>query len=529
MKQKGKVCAPKDTLVCYLDRSGNCSAAASWNYDPAFFKPGLVSGYSIQLMAQKAGATTVNAEVEGYCPSSTEAEAANMVFSSTTGLGLPADTVICSDGPITLQARSGFDSYLWSDNSIASSLQVSTPGPYSLVATDQCGHPKDASVQVIDANAAFHVTQDTVRCNEDVDPLQATAGYFNYQWSPAYGLQPDGNKALASPDLTTRYTVSAQRSLGCTVKATVLVTALSSPAIRLGNDTSLCKGDSLVLDASPDFHNYQWSTGETMEKIFVSKPGTYSISAQFANGCTSLDTFRLDLYEPKPVLDKNPVYCAASDRILIPGDFASYLWNDGSTGSSINVSGTGDYWVRVTDQHGCTAADTVHILSQALPPKEFLPTDTTICQYGDLILTTPQRYKSYSWSDLSTSPALTVHKPGTYWVTVTDNNGCIGTDSVLITQKYCMVGVFVPSAFTPNGDGHNDRIRPMVYGNIRLLDFAILGRWGELLFETQIPTEGWDGKIKGSLAPAGTYVWYCRFQPDGQPIQMEKGTVVLIR
>jgi gliding motility-associated-like protein len=459
--QKGALCALNDTLVYYLDNSANCGAAATWTYDPAYFRSGLISGDSIQLIVQQAGTTTVTAQVEGYCQYFTQTAPVNISLSSLPSLALPADTVICSNGPITLLPTPGFTTYLWSDNSTADSLLVSAPGTYSVVAANTCG-TLQATVTVKDANATFHVTPDTVRCNSDTDTLTSTAGYTGYQWSPLYDLAPAGNLAMATPDVTTSYTVTAQRSPGCTVTANVTVTPQSSPPIYLGNDTSICFGDSLLLDAGPGFTGYQWNTGAGTEQLYVHTAGAYSVVANYPNGCVSRGTLELDsIYRPTPMLDTSSVICAGEPRALTPsgGPYDSYLWSDGSTQSSITITSVGSYWVQVTDFHGCVASDTVNILA----------------------------------------------------------------------VKECLIGVFVPNAFTPNGSGHNSLFRPLLYGNFTLLDFVVYDRYGQRVFETRTPLAGWDGTIGGHDAPIGTYVWYCSYQLQGQPPKLDKGTVILIR
>jgi gliding motility-associated-like protein len=532
MEQKGAACALGDTLVYYLDNSSNCGAAATWNYDPTFFRPGASSGDSIELIVQQAGSSTVSAQVEGYCSMTLQSKVANIQL-STTKLDLGPDTVVCDNSSITLAASPGFASYLWNDNSTKTDLVVNAPGKYYVNATDQCGGLHSDTVLVTAADSLFHLTPDTITCNQDPITLEASSGYTDYQWSPAYDLQSQGSKALVFPATTTTYTLTAQRSPGCTVTRSVAVTALSSPPISLGDDTSICTGDTLSLDAGAAFNSYQWNTGATSEKIYISQPGVYAVAALFSNGCTSRDTFQLiDLYTiAKPSLEQDSVLCLGSDKILNAGPgYTSYVWSNGSTGTSIDISQTGVYWVSVTDEHGCQTSDTARVLLTAPPPVGFLPSDTTICQYGDLVITTLQPFVSYSWSDLSSGSSLTVKDPGTYRVTVTNRNGCVGRDSILVTGKECLLGLFVPNAFSPNGDGHNDRFRPLCYGNAAQFYFAVFNRWGQRVFETQsVTSEGWDGTINGTPSPAGTYVWLCRYQIDGEPVAMKRGTVILLR
>jgi hypothetical protein len=106
---------------------------------------------------------------------------------------------------------------------------------------------------------------------------------------------------------------------------------------------------------------------------------------------------------------------------LSAGDgFASYLWNDGSTSSTLIVSATGQYWVKVTDGQGCSAADTVIIKAIVPLPANFLPADTTICQYGSVTLIPKGEFSSYQWSDGSTGSSLTAKTPGLYSLQVVD-------------------------------------------------------------------------------------------------------------
>jgi gliding motility-associated-like protein len=92
----------------------------------------------------------------------------------------------------------------------------------------------------------------------------------------------------------------------------------------------------------------------------------------------------------------------------------------------------------------------------------------------------------------------------------------------------CMEGFYIPNAFTPGGAANNV-FRPLLFGNITGYQFAIYDRWGVLVFQSNQPGAGWDGSFHGSPATPGVFVWYCRYTLDGQPQQLQKGTVILIR
>ncbi len=229
-------------------------------------------------------------------------------------------------------------------------------------------------------------------------------------------------------------------------------------------------------------------------------------------------------------LNKDSVLCAGGTRNLDAGKgFSLYVWNNGSTDPSLNINDTGRYWVSVTSQNGCKASDTTHISTLAPIPSDFLPHDTTICQFAKLTIQASHTYQNYLWNDQSTGPALTVSQPGLYQLEVTDSNQCVGSDSMRLATKECLEGFFVPNAFTPNGDGRNDVFRPLLFGNITRYRFAIYNRWGEKVFETQTRGQGWDGKQNGAPVGNGAFVWYCQYQLDGQPERTKEGTVLLIR
>jgi gliding motility-associated-like protein len=126
---------------------------------------------------------------------------------------------------------------------------------------------------------------------------------------------------------------------------------------------------------------------------------------------------------------------------------------------------------------------------------------------------------------LYTSPSEGIQ----YKVLVFNEAGC--ADSAYINVKVFATKpmIFVPNAFTPNGDGKNDKVRPIAAGMLRIEFFNVYNRWGQLVFSTQIDGHGWDGNISGQKQDTGVFVWAVKaVDYNGKPY-FQKGTVTLIR
>jgi gliding motility-associated-like protein len=257
--------------------------------------------------------------------------------------------------------------------------------------------------------------------------------------------------------------------------------------------------------------------------------GTYIDTLKTVLGCDSIVTTLLTT-NPKPSPDlgsKN--LCSNASLIVTPGSFTQYQWQDMSNSNSFTITTPGMYWVEVTNSFGCTARDTLTIQETLQAPSNFLKETDSICMYESLDILSTKSYTSYQWSTGEKERRLTVQQAGAYWLTVTDANGCSGTDSITIFEKKCMRGVYIPTAFTPNNDGKNDVFRPVLFGKVKQYHFAVYNRWGAMVFQTAEQQKGWDGKIAGTLQPNAVFVWTCHYQFEGAEPKTERGTVVLMR
>lgn len=256
--------------------------------------------------------------------------------------------------------------------------------------------------------------------------------------------------------------------------------------------------------------------------------GIYSDTLLNSVGCDSIITTHLTVNPlPKPNLGDDRGICIGDTITLDPGNFISYLWQDGSTHNTFSTNSVGQYSVSVTNNFGCKASDTMRILRIDPLPRNFLRSDTSLCR-GNVVNLSVPGYKNYLWSKGSTTASLDVISTGTYLLNVIDKNGCKGTDSVKIDYHKCAT-LWLPNAFTPNGDGMNEIFRPIFPAPVKNFRMQIWNRYGNQVFESTNYLMGWNGQYKSVLQPVGVYVYVITFtEINGNDIK-KKGIVTLVR
>ncbi len=310
---------------------------------------------------------------------------------------------------------------------------------------------------------------------------------------------------------------------------TIKVNIIDAPHVNIGRDTTICEATPLQIgDFIPDA-TYKWNNDSITPYIHVSSSGRYVMTVSYGP-CVTKDTVMIKAMP-------NPVINMGGDTSICPlevitldaaGEGYHYLWSSGDTTATLSITRSGKYWVQVTSQYSCAGSDTILVNDFPLPTV-VLGDDTIVCPQTPFVLKPRHLINEDAllWSDGSTGNQISITEGGLYYLNAINRCGATA-DTIDVTQISCYV-LWMPDAFTPNGDGKNDILR--MGGDIDLItDFklSIYNRWGENVFTTNDKYTGWDGTHKGAPCPMGTFVYALQYSIEGKSV-FDKGNITLIR
>ena len=273
------------------------------------------------------------------------------------------------------------------------------------------------------------VLQPAILCSNPIGAGQSVdinLGYFefsggNFTTINIYTTDPNG-----LPDID-----SSNDSI------TVVINVFPSPVINLGNDTSVCIGEIVTLDAGL-FSSYQWSTStNTSQTELITTSNTALVTVTDSNGCQNSDTIIVTVNSlPNVDLGPDVSFCEGETVLLDAGVFSTFNWTPSNTAQTFLVSTTGTYEVTVTDINGCINSDTVNVTVNSLPVVNLM-NDTIEVTDASVQLNAGPGYISYLWSTGQTSQIIFVDNPGgidtvAVWVEVTNAQGCTGHGNIVI-------------------------------------------------------------------------------------------------
>ncbi|CAN5620169.1 hypothetical protein BH11BAC1_BH11BAC1_06150 [soil metagenome] len=290
----------------------------------------------------------------------------------------------------------------------------------------------------------------TSLCGEDTTTIsfQLSGGIpqYSYSWY-SQNIIPDTISLVNTIYINNNFPVIfyAEDSLGNISIDTIRI--IIEPFVNLGADFTICGNASAVLNSgnSSSAYTYLWQDGSSDSVFTVTSTGQYWVSVTDTAGCINTDTVFVSVFSlPSLNLGNDTSICGNSNLSLnASSGFNSYLWQDNSSDSLLVVSSTGNYWVEVTDIHGCNNSDTISV--ELYPnPFIYLGIDTTVCNTVSVVLHAGSGFVSYLWQDNSSDSVLIASTQNAgydtilYTVDIVDTNSCAASDSIVIYFQICL-------------------------------------------------------------------------------------------
>lgn len=411
------------------------------------------------------------------------------------------DVTQCSTQPVVLNAGNPGCTYDWSTNAVTQSITVNTSATYSVEVTtaQNCTSTFDAVVTFVQP-PAVDLGNDTVLCTGQPLLLDAGNAGATFLWST------NANTQTIAPTSTGTYWVDVTNT-ACTERDSIDVVFQALPTDNL-QDVTACITDAVTLDAGNVGCNYLWSTNAVTQTISPTTANTYSVTVTNAANCSA--TFSAVVtFVGYPVVDLGPdtVLCDGQVLVLDAGNAgSSFSWSTGAATQTLAVGASNTYSVAV-DNGYCTSNDAIDV--------HFNPSPVSMATHQFFTCLDEAPYhvsidagnpgSGYVWSTGDTNQVTLAGAYGWYFVTVLNEFDCSATDSAVVNE-FCPATIYVPNTFTPNGDGTNDLFLA-VGKNIAELSMRIFDRYGNVLWETDTPGQGWDGTVNGTILPNDVYVW----------------------
>jgi gliding motility-associated-like protein len=353
------------------------------------------------------------------------------------------------------------------------------------------------------------------------------------------------------------YTITVlDNTSGCSSVSASTVTidpVANAPVVTLVSSTSVtCNGDSdgaleISISGGQAPYAITWDPNVgNSTSVDNLAAGSYTVNITDDNGCSTSETFTVGA--PNELLvngTSTNVLCGIADGTIttaVAGGTApyTYAWTpNGETTTSLSELAAGTYSVQVTDDNGCTASQSFSLNTIGNLPVNIDPSYVEI-EAGESVVLTATGGDNYVWTPTTGLSCTTCPNPTanptvttTYYVSATDDNGCVGGDSSIVVIKLACGDLFVPTIFSPNGTGPDANNKLCVFGTascIEELKFQVYNRWGEIVFETTDIENCWDGNYKDKPANSGIFVYrlYVKLYNNDEPIDIS-GNTTLVR
>jgi gliding motility-associated-like protein len=472
---------------------------------------------------------------------------------------LPFNASVCAGAPVILTA-SGANTYSWTGgitNGVAFiPVQSAT---YIVTATDVNGCSTQVSRSVV-VNPLPNITVVSNPINGNV----CTGDQVTLVASGANTLSWSGgviNGVSFTPTQSGSYVVTGTDALGCSRSVTSNITVLALPTVQIATPAVpyICEASTVALTATGTGISYQWyinnteMPGQVNATINAVAEGAYTVITRNSQGCRSVPSNPVSL-----AVQRAPQVAFSYDKYCV--DLATQFTNQSQVGNSGPVAWEWNFGFGATSAlaqptHTFTMPG-IYTISLKVTPvrcpslaktetKTIIidrPTPSVRYPFVKAIINTPTGLNarnfgtSYLWTPstglnnaTTVNPTFNAGTAQDYLIKITSISGCV-TNDTLSVYVFKESGVYVPKAFSPNGDGQNDRLYPELVNFASLQYFRIYNRWGQLLFETRsMSTTGWDGTYNGVKQPMGTYTWFAAGTDKNGNVVTANGQTLLIK
>ena len=383
-------------------------------------------------MTQTIDVTDVNAGVFNVLVTDTNGcstkDTVEVIVADQLYVNLSSDTAFCNGNILTVDAGiTAGATYAWQPTWESTQvIDITTSGTYSVLVTDSMGcSGEDTIIVTVNLNPTVDLGPDVRVCPDFHSLFTVGSVWSSVLW----------NDASTGDDLTVNtvgtYYVDVIDVNGCTATDTADFKFFSGATIDLGSDITICPGTTASFDAGT-FASYTWQdatgnqtyTGNIEEVVYV--------DVMDADGCIASDTAEIFMATSLPINLGNDTAVCDGETVMLDAGYPvtgyTFSWNTGETTPTITVNSTGIYGVEVEDITGCSGSDSIVVIVNLNPTVDLGP-DVTVCPDFDSLFTVGSSWTTVLWNDASTAGDLTVNTAGTYYVDVTDANGCSATDT----------------------------------------------------------------------------------------------------
>lgn len=349
----------------------------------------------------------------------------------------------------------------------------------------------DETIVTIYPNPSIGITGNTTFCEGESTTLTAIGQFNEIQWSNG------SSESNITVDNTGQFTATVSLNI-CEVTESVYVEEIILPEVDLGPDVTICETSAPFTIELPQ--SVTWNDGSIGTFLEVGQTGIYWAVIEMA-GCTSMDsiTVQIDSYisvetpQEMTICDGETIEIIASN----PG-----MWNTGFFGQSLSTSAPGLY--SITVQSGQCTATSETIVFERFSPTVELPDFVSFCE-GESVILEPEIFfaDNYLWSDSTIINNNRINTGGWHILEVSNDCG-VARDSTLAILEFCESGLFIPNAFTPDGNGINDGwvVKGSRVSNVKIF---IYNRLGDLIWFSEELEDPWIPDEKDVGIDAYTY------------------------